>query len=290
MAAVKVLTTALKPMAAVLSFMNFSQVHRALFPYPWSTSLHAMRISMAYHANAKRTSSQLSWGTHLIGYLVMCWAGMVGSHVLLGIPPPILYSIHPWINYLGVHLFMTFVFDIHPELLGSPMLGNPFFPLDAILRSNAVTLTLSHLSSPNIDPRLSGSPVFHIILGAVVSCAGGGAAATLGTWTPTWSFSTPVFLRPEADFWSLLDVWGGSVVAVVYGIMTAHPAFAPAAAQLHTPIVGDAGGKALATYVLIALFGARVYFTSSSKPAAAKEEKKAMEGEKKTIEEEKKTQ
>lgn len=74
---------------------------------------------------------------------------------------------------------------------------------------------LSPGRSQKVDPLLANSPLFHLITGAVASAGGGITAATLSTWTPNWAFSTPVFLRPEADVWATLDIWGGALVGML---------------------------------------------------------------------------
>ena len=61
----------LRPCADALTFLTTTKVHSSLFPYPWAPTLHAARISMAYQSNMRRTSSSLSWGTYIAGYLVM---------------------------------------------------------------------------------------------------------------------------------------------------------------------------------------------------------------------------
>lgn len=46
-------------------------VHSALFPYVWGTTLHAARISIIFHTNMRATNSRLSWGAHMLGFLLM---------------------------------------------------------------------------------------------------------------------------------------------------------------------------------------------------------------------------
>ncbi|KAF9049325.1 hypothetical protein BDZ89DRAFT_1057678 [Hymenopellis radicata] len=262
----------LRPCADALTFLTTTKVHSTLFPYPWAPTLHAARISMAYQANMRRTSSNLSWGTYLAGYLVMCWGGMVISHSLLSMSPPILYSIHPYINYLSTHLVLTAVFNFFPQLLTHPALEVALLPIDALLRTNAVTSTVSLLHAPAsnaVDPKLSSSPLFHIILGAVASAGGGVTAATLKTWTPEWSFGTPVFLRNGAGVIGSLDVWGGSLVAVVFSMMTQHPAFDNAYLKPSFAL-SALGAKAVTGYVFTALFGYRVWRVRAMAAAAKK--------------------
>ncbi|KAF5390254.1 hypothetical protein D9757_002912 [Collybiopsis confluens] len=196
---------------------------------------------------------------------------------------PVLYAYQPWINYLAVHLLLTAAFSAAPslptnaELLSS--LDLVLFPLDAILRTNAITSTLAHLSpgSQLISPILSHSPLFHFVLGCTASSGGGISAATLGVWNPNWGSGgfTPAFLRkgPRSPFNSILntlDVWGGGVVAVIYGISTSHIAFHPLVVYLSPYIrvfslidtkeikpLSPLGGKSLAAAALMVLFGVR---------------------------------
>ncbi|KAJ7287632.1 hypothetical protein C8J57DRAFT_1284471 [Mycena rebaudengoi] len=214
----------------------------------------------------------MSWGAYLLGYLLMCWGGTIASHLLLGLPPPQLYLLAPWINYSLVHLLLTVFFHYVPT-------PDPFFtnlllcPLDGLLRANSVTLALSLLSRPSINPLLVASPLFHFILGAAASSGGGLLGGTLSLWTDDWHFSTPPPLRSAVwGIWSTLDVWGGGVVAATYSMLTDHPAFVPvhlanaSSYSPHTP--HDA--KVWATALMIALFALRVAAAAAATPVAAK--------------------
>lgn len=158
----------------------------------------------------------------------MSWGGMLFSHLLLSLPPPVLYAPQPWINYISVHLILTFLFSLAPSVLTNSdflsTLDLALFPIDAMLRVNAVVGTLSHLApgSPSFDtisPVLINSPLFHFIIGCTASAGGGVTAATLGVWNTSWGSGgfTPVFLRkgprtPFKNALSTLDVWGGGLV------------------------------------------------------------------------------
>jgi len=48
-------------------------------------------------------------------FTTQAWGGGILSHFLLGVPPPMLYSFHPSINYISVHLLVTLVFQIFPD-------------------------------------------------------------------------------------------------------------------------------------------------------------------------------
>ncbi|KAK7040728.1 hypothetical protein VNI00_009634 [Paramarasmius palmivorus] len=283
----------LRPVADSLTFVTTTKVHPTLFPYPWATTLHAARISLIYQANMKKAGQEkvIGWKAYLVGFLIMSWGGMLGTHFLLNLPPPPLYTIHPYINYLGVHLLLTVVFSIFPDAASTDLLPTYdlfLFPLDAILRVNAITSSLALLSpsnahSPHVNQLLASSPFFHLILGAVASAGGGVSAATLSVWTSHWAFSTPVFLRPAAGWLGTLDLWGGSIVAFVYSLTTAHPAFDVVVPSLSSssllvslslheiPPLSPLGAKSLSILVLGSLFGFRAV-TSMPKPSPIKQE------------------
>ena len=124
----------LRPIADALVYINTTKVHPVWFPYSIAPTLHAARISIVYQSNARRSPSALSWGTYITGYLIMvcilrpplivlvgtqflqCWGGGLLSHLLLGVPPPMLYSFGPAINYISVHLFVTLFFQYFPDV------------------------------------------------------------------------------------------------------------------------------------------------------------------------------
>lgn len=127
-------------------------------------------------------------------------------------PPPTFYSADIYINYLTPHLLLTALFSIYPDLLNPRLLDTFLFPLDAIVRTNAITGTIGLLTNPGVNPVYASSPLAHMLLGATASAGGGLSAATLKTWTPEWSFGTPPILRQGADIWGTLDVWAGALV------------------------------------------------------------------------------
>ncbi|PPQ69709.1 hypothetical protein CVT25_012972 [Psilocybe cyanescens] len=280
----------LRPIADALVYINTTKVHPVWFPFALAPTLHAARVSMIFQANARRASpaAPLSWGTHIAGFLMMSWGGGLLSHFLLGLPPPMLYSFYPAVNYISVHLVVTLIFKILPDLLYPPVLDTILWPLDALLRTNAVTSTLGLLSSHNVHPEYQNSPLTHLIIGALVSSGGGLTAATLSAWTPTWTLSTPPVLRAGAGWVGTLDVWGGALVALIYSSTTNHPAFA----SLHTyttlilsspilsvtrkphadadfPPLTSLGAASLSAAVLGVLFAARVASVHWLAPAPA---------------------
>lgn len=61
----------LDPVADALVFINTTKVHPVWFPYALAPALHAARVSTIFHSNARRSPAPLSWGTHIVGYLIM---------------------------------------------------------------------------------------------------------------------------------------------------------------------------------------------------------------------------
>ncbi|KAJ6586836.1 hypothetical protein DFH09DRAFT_1307945 [Mycena vulgaris] len=247
-------------------------VHTTLFPYVWGSTLHAARISIVFHTNMRTTSSHLSWGAHMFGFLLMCWGGSLASHLLLSLPPPQLYAPGPWINYSAVHLLFTVLFHYLP-LPNTSLTNAILFPLDALLRANSVTHTLSLLAIPSVNPLLVASPLFHFILGAAASAGGGLLGGTLSVWTPNWQFSTPPPLRTGVwGVWSTLDIWAGGLVASTYSVLTAHPAFLPFRASIASQAepLSALDAKAASAAVMVVFFGLRVAAATLSQPQAVK--------------------
>jgi len=269
-------------------FNALGNIVNPLFPYPWFNTLHAARISVAFQSNTRRlgTHTAHGWKSYIGGFCLMSWGGMLFSHFLLNLPPPVLYAPQPWINYISVHLLLTFVFSLVPSVITDSAfltsLDLVLFPIDAMLRTNAVVGTLSHLApeSPtyaSISPALINSPLFHFILGCTASAGGGVTAATLGVWNPNWGSGgfTPAFLRKgppslPKSILSTLDVWGGGLVAVIYGLSTSHSAFLPLISNLspyiyafalidvkETTPLSPLEGKSVAAAVLMVFFGIR---------------------------------
>nr|GAT57622.1 predicted protein [Mycena chlorophos] len=247
-------------------------VHPVLFPYVWGTTLHAARISLLF--NTLSRSSHLTIGANLSGFLLTCWGGSLASHLLLGLYPPQLYLLGPWINYSAVHLVASFLLSSVsiPDLART---NAYLFPLDGLLRANAVLHTLSLLDVPTVNPVLVASPLFHFILGAAVSSGGGLVGGTFSLWTPNWHFSTPPPLRAgQWGIWGTLDIWAGGVVTLVYDALTAHPA---CAGILSIEPVSVPTARSLAATLMIVLFGLRVLASPRPRPQSkAEEEKKAQ--------------
>ena len=98
-----------------LTLLN-TLVHPQYFPFPWAPTLHAARISLVYQSSIQQSKTKSFWGPYIAGYLITCWAGGVATHLLLGLPPPMAFSFHPYINYLTVHLVLTAFFSAFPSV------------------------------------------------------------------------------------------------------------------------------------------------------------------------------
>jgi hypothetical protein len=180
---------------------------------------------------------------------------------------------HLYINYTTVHLALTLVFYLFPVLLNPKLYDTVLFPLDALVRTVSITSALSLLSVPSppvstsVHPALIHSPLTHMIIGALASSGGGITAATLSTWSPSWSFSTPSLFRAGTGLWGSVDFWGGALVAAIYGVATRHQAFSDLVFILDRAGLMSAKGTAmdslqaqvLAAKVLNALFGIRAW-------------------------------
>jgi len=206
-------------------------VHPVLFPYPWLQTLHAARISLAFRTRIRAlgTEGKISRAAEYAGFLLMCWGGSLGVHTLLSLSSPQILSIHPYINYLIPHIFLSALFPLPFPLL---KLVDTLLPLiDAILRTGGITsslhLALTHTSLGQPKPSL----FLQLLLGAIASAGGGVLAGTLNVFSPNWSFSTPPFLlsnTPGGFLLGTLDLWSGSIVSLVYGILIgSHPSYVP---------------------------------------------------------------
>lgn len=253
----------LRGTANVTQLITDTLVHPNYFPYSLGLALHAARVSIAYQSNVRNTGNweRIPWATYLAGFLIMSWGGSVWSHILLGLHPPQLYSVHPWISYLSIHLLLTGIFPHIQSALSPRTLDTLLFPMDSVLRLTSITASLSFLQS-HPDPRLSQSLFLQLIIGAVASAGGGATAATLGVWTPDWKFNTPMVLT--SDLVGTTDVWGGMVTAFTYGLLTAsHPTHQYLLQTLSItsnpgPVLSPLGARAAATILLAVIFLWRV--------------------------------
>ena len=229
----------------------------------------------------------------------MSWGGLILTHELLRLPPPILYTLTPYQIYIPTHLFCTFLFTLFPDLLNPAtssflsLLDTLAFPIDCMVRTGAVTGAIAHLQVTSlgkptnslIHPSLPSSPLTHLIIGALAASGGSLAASTFSTWSTNWSFSTPPVLRAPtlpAFLLASMDVWGGALAAAVYGTVTGHPAFKPLRqSELVISLTGgsfkwtEVEARALCAIILTICSSVRVYKLHwAGKPASAVKGKK----------------
>ncbi|EDR10180.1 uncharacterized protein LACBIDRAFT_318299 [Laccaria bicolor S238N-H82] len=280
--------------------MNTTLVHPVYFPYPLAPALHAARISIAFQIAQRKSPASPSWGTYIFGYLITCWAGGLLSHFLLGLPPPMLYSFHPYIIYITVHLVSTLLFSLFPFLLSAPaLIDTLLFPLDALLRANTVALNLAHLSLP-LSPssrtplQYALSPFSHLLFGSIAVASGGIALSTFSLASNQWSLSTPHVLRSTAGLWDNTDVWAGALAAYIYSSTTHHPAFTfDSRSKFQYPLVNLEGrlpfdaqtAKSLSAFVLVAIYATRVvavHYLPSWKSSTKTQTKNSPSAKKKT--------
>jgi len=60
----------LRPITNALVYLNTTVVHPVWFPYLLAPTLHALRVSMVFQSQARRSTTPHSWGTYLAGFLI----------------------------------------------------------------------------------------------------------------------------------------------------------------------------------------------------------------------------
>ena len=197
---------------------------------------------------------------------LQCWGGSILTCTALQLPHPQLLSYHPWLNYGAIHLFISLLFSSYTPLSDpSSKVMDTIFPiLDAVTRTGAIEASLSAVRNhPN--PAYSGSLFLQLLIGAVASAGGGVTASTLNLWSPSWALSTPPFLN-NPTLLSTLDIWSGSLAALIYGFLTAsHTGYGPWIAHINGGKEGamftDLGARAVVVLVLTGCYGWRVGVT-----------------------------
>lgn len=286
----------LAPIASLNAVLLSTPVHASLFPYPLLSTLHAARISLVHRAlsqkawqatseDVRRSRGRPTWAYDIVGFLVMCWGGSILNNVMLTSTPPFLLSIHPFLNYVSVHLLLSAILSLFPNLTPPMYLVDTVLPvLDGCLRTQAVVVSLDMVRrSPNESVR--GSLLIQLLAGVVGSTGGGQLAGTLGMLNPAgWTLSTPPFFTARSIL-PIIDIYAALVATAAYGLSTGnHAAFSPLLAHLQTgtgksgPILSAAGGRALATLVFAVAFAYRALMlhwieTPSSAPKIAQASK-----------------
>ena len=209
----------IQPVSALLVALA-TPIHPTLLPFGFIPVLHAFRISIVYRSLSRKAGGNSSVAANLVGFLLMAWGGSIVSHILLSLPIPQLLSFTPLLVYATTHFCL-------PDIRNLPSLKtlDSIFPLvDALLRTTAIAAGVEACRN-HPSPAISGSLSIQLFIGAVASSAGGISAQTLSVWEPSWRLSRPIFLQ-EGTMLAGTDVWSGTLVAAIYGCLTAsHPQY-----------------------------------------------------------------
>lgn len=266
----KMLAAVLSPLASVNARLA-EPVHPTLYPFPLATTLHALRVAIAYRgicagfrarrrAEGKVPPSDLhvSLLRDVAGFLVMAWGGgFIANYVLCQIPGQLL-TVWPWINYLSVYLTVT----VLVANFGAPsakLLDLTLPVLDGATRTAAtyggINMVLNHA-----NPAARSSLLLQIIIGTISACGGGISAFTLNVFDPVgWSFSTPPFLKAKTLV-EFTDIIAPALASAVFGVLTlSHPGYGGALAYVHgkQALLSQEGGKAVISLVIGTCFFVR---------------------------------
>lgn len=265
------LASTLAPLASINARLA-QPVHPTLYPFPLATTLHALRVAIAYRgissgfrsrrkAEGKHTAADLHVSPlrDAAGFLVMAWGGgFIANYVLCQIPGQLL-TVWPWINYLSVYLATSILIGT----FGAPSakLLDLWLPvLDGATRTAAtyggINMVLNHA-----NPAARSSLLLQIIIGTISACGGGISAFSLNVFDPLgWSFTTPPFLKAKSLV-EFTDILAPALASTVFGVLTlSHPGYGSALAYIHSKPVGllsQEGGKAMISLIIGSCFFVR---------------------------------
>lgn len=277
------IASTLAPLATINARLA-QPVHATLYPFPLATTLHALRVAIAYRticasfrarrrAENKHSPAELhvSWLRDAAGFLVMAWGGSFLSNYILNQVPGQLLFIWLWINYLSVYA----VTSVLVARLGTPSakLLDLWLPvLDGATRTAAtwggINLVLGHA-----NPTVRASLLLQVLIGTVAACGGGISAFTLNVFDPLgWSFTTPPFLKAKSLV-EFTDILAPALASAVFGVLTlSHPAYGGVLAYVHdrkTALLSQEGGKAVISLVIGSCFFARAIWLHVLAPAVS---------------------
>ena len=256
------LATALAPLASVNARLALP-VHPTLYPFPLATTLHALRVAIAYRSICTAFGSRRRAEKHsaadlrisplhdAAGFLVMAWGGgFIANYLLCQIPGQLL-TIWPWINYLSVYFITSWVVTV----AGSPsakLLDLTLPVLDGATRTAAtyggINMVLNHA-----NPAARSSLLLQIIIGTISACGGGISAFTLNVFDPLgWSFTTPPFLKAKSLV-EFTDIIAPAMASAVFGVLTlSHPGYGGVLSVVHgdKAVLSQEGGKAVISLVI----------------------------------------
>ncbi|SNX86606.1 uncharacterized protein MEPE_05315 [Melanopsichium pennsylvanicum] len=277
------LASALAPLASINARLA-QPVHPTLYPFPLATTLHALRVAIAYRgissgfrarrkAEGKHSPSDLdvSLLRNVAGFLVMAWGGgFISNYVLCQIPGQLL-AVWPWINYLSVYATVSVLI----ASLGAPSakLLDLWLPvLDGATRTAAtyggINMVLNH-----VNPAVRQSLLLQIIIGTISACGGGISAFTLNVFDPLgWSFTTPPFLKAKSLV-EFTDIVAPALASAVFGVLTlSHPGYGGVLAYVHPEkkgLLSQEGGKAVISLVIGTCFFFRAIWLHVIMPQAS---------------------
>ncbi|OAV97485.1 hypothetical protein PTTG_11865 [Puccinia triticina 1-1 BBBD Race 1] len=271
----------IQPISAFLVTLS-KPIHPTLFPFALFPILHAFRISVAYRSLNKQAGGATSVVANLAGFLLMAWGGSIISHILLNLPIPQLLSFSPVLLYATTHFCL-------PDIKNLPKLKtlDTIFPLvDALLRTTSIAAGVEACRT-HPSPAIRESLSIQLFIGAVASSGGGISAQTLSVWEPSWRLNRPIFLQ-EGTMLASTDVWSGTLVAVIYGCLTAsHPEYLRLMGLMYSssitksPLLSAIDAKAAAASILALIYCWRVYNVHYSKALIAGAHKDTQDKSKK---------
>lgn len=282
------LAAALAPLATINARL-IQPVHPTLYPFPLATTLHALRVAIAYRAIcsgflARRRSESKHSPADLhvsrlrdaAGFLVMAWGGgFISNYVLCQIPAQLL-TVWPWINYLSVYAVTTLLISIAGAGPSAKMLDLWLPVLDGATRTAAtyggIQMVLNHA-----NPAARNSLLLQVIIGTISACGGGISAFTLNVFDPLgWSVSTPPFLKAKSLV-EFTDIFAPALASAVYGVLTlSHPGYGSVLTLVHGQskgLLSQEGGKAVISLVIGSCFFARAVWLHVVLPARQQSER-----------------
>lgn len=280
------LSSALVPLASV-NVRLAQPVHATLYPFALATTLHALRVAIAYRAicsafrarrraEAKHSAADLyvSPLRDAAGFLVMAWGGgFISNYVLCQIPAQ-LVSVSPWINYLSVYALTSLLISIVGSGPSAKLLDLWLPVLDGATRTAAtyggIQMVLNHA-----NPAARNSLLLQLIIGTISACGGGISAFTLNVFDPLgWSVSTPPFLKAKSLV-EFTDILAPALASAVYGVLTlSHPGYGSVLSLVHGETKGllsQEGGKAVISLVIGTCFFFRAVWLHVVLPATSKQ-------------------
>ena len=206
--------------------------------------------------------------------LSQCWGGAFLTNYMLGQTPMQFISIHPFLNYVSVHLFVTFALRF-VSAPAAKVVDTALIVLDGALRMQAVFGSIA-MAIASENRLVSNSLLMQVLLGTVGATGGGQLAGMLGIHSPQgWSLHTPPVLR-ATSLVEVIDVVAAAACSLLYGATTlSHPYYTPVLALVHDnsgkPLFSAMGARAACTVVFAAAFAyraARLHWLPATAAAA----------------------